>query len=634
MSRLILAVAVMCIVVQFATGVLLMTVYSPSTAAAWGSVWFIQTQMSAGWFIRGLHTFAAEALLASLLLYVAVEVWTFAYARRSLVQWFWVLALLTLVLGASLSGYLLPWDQDGFWGTTVRINILAKTPWFGDALRQLLVGGHELGQLTLTRFYTLHVVLIPLCVTAVAFLVLTREVRESVKQASRPSISGESKTGSRLDQRDVEQLAAAGLFFALALLVYFVCKIRGEALLGAPGDPTTADYPARPEWHTRFLFQWLKGFSGPTAEMFGAIVIPGGFAIVLLSFPWIARRFGRPVGHWIVLTVSILLVAGFAGLTFASWRDDAEPPAERIIAIQRKQPAGRSLTHGEQAVLRSFDFNRKKDRAQFMAKRALALAEKHGIPPVGPLELLRADPLTRGPELFAAHCASCHRYKGHDGLGAVPAEPAAASDLFNFASQEWIRGLLDDPMANRYFGRMENPDGEPAHTRMSRFVSEQLEFCTSEECRSELFKNFAAVAAYLEAESVEPRRFLAHESAESEADTTRDVGPSARMDPLALARRGREYFLDVCNECHSYDGERSGTFHAPDFAGYGSVAWIEAMIEDPASEFRYRSRGREPAQMPAFRDRLTADDRRLIAAWIHQSREVDLSIPATQAEHD
>ena len=78
--------------------------------------------------------------------------------------------------------------------------------------------------------------------------------------------------------------------------------------------------------------------------------------------------------------------------------------------------------------------------------------------------------------------------------------------------------------------------------------------------------------------------------------------------------------MDTCNECHSYRGERSGTLKAPEMWGYGSIDWIAGMIADPAHDTRYRSRGKECAQMPAFRDQLRERDRRLIAEWLHESR--------------
>jgi mono/diheme cytochrome c family protein len=88
----------------------------------------------------------------------------------------------------------------------------------------------------------------------------------------------------------------------------------------------------------------------------------------------------------------------------------------------------------------------------------------------------------------------------------------------------------------------------------------------------------------------------------------------------SLIGKGRAYFLATCNECHTYAGESSGTIHAPEMRGYGSVEWIERMIENPADDTLYRSTGKEPAQMPAFKDKLTQQERHLLAVWLHGTR--------------
>ena len=91
-------------------------------------------------------------------------------------------------------------------------------------------------------------------------------------------------------------------------------------------------------------------------------------------------------------------------------------------------------------------------------------------------------------------------------------------------------------------------------------------------------------------------------------------------DDDLLILRGRRFFERVCNECHRYEGEHTGTFKAPEMLGYGSVEWIELMIAEPGHELRYRSKGRERAQMPRFKDRLSGHDRRMIAEWLHAVR--------------
>lgn len=225
--------------------------------------------------------------------------------------------------------------------------------------------------------------------------------------------------------------------------------------------------------------------------------------------------------------------------------------------------------------------------------------------------------------MFAAHCASCHRFDGHDGLGNTPAEPPTSSDLAAYASRGWIRGLLNDPMADSYFGLMKKPDGKPAHTRMRKFMKELRGDNTGEEAKRKLSADLDAVAAYLQDESQYPGR-LADVGADEHTDLYEN---SLAIPDAALLIRGRRFFMSVCNECHSYDGQRDGTFNAPEMMGYGSVEWIELMIADPAHETRYRSKGKQKALMPSFADRITSTDRRLIAQWLHESQTVPALYP-------
>jgi ubiquinol-cytochrome c reductase cytochrome b subunit len=578
------------------TGLFLMTAYSPSATTAWASVWYIQTQLDMGWLIRGLHRFATDALMILLPLYAAFALLTKLYAKRYSLWWIGLLVL-GLVMAGALSGYVLPWDQRGYWGMRVRVNILALTPWVGDSLRGLLIGGSDLGHLTLTRLYALHVMIIP----AMLALLGVWWIRTHCRLSSSPSADFERIAVSSLPHwsESWRALRDAALLAAVVALIggaVWLNHRHGIILtLEAPADASAADYPARPEWFNLFLFQWLKWFQSPSSEVVGAVVVPGAMVLLLLIAPFIQRVFPARLAHRLAVGLCSVLAVVVVGLTLASLLADRAPSSDSVTVILNKQRAGEALSSREENTLRRETFNRQRDRARRVARRTMALAEQHGVPPEGPLALLADDPLTRGPELFAAHCASCHRIEGHNGLGVIPLEPATSSDLGGYGTREWIRGFLNDPMNEQYFGLMKKPDGSPAHTRMAEWLAEQRSYLETEEAQNEFERNLDAVAAFLALEAVSP-------GAEPEND---------------LIVEGRQYFMNVCNECHSYRGARFGTFSAPEMYGYGSVDWIAGMIEDPSDDLRYRSRGREPAQMPAFKDRLTERERRMIAQWLH-----------------
>lgn len=603
-SRTPVGLYVLLFALQAVTGTLMMTVYSPSPNTAWGSVWFLQTQVDGGWLVRGLHTFASNAMLVLCALHVCHWVFTNGYRRLGIVSWSLTVLLVPLTLGVALVGELLPWDQHGYWGTQVRTNILARTPFVGEHLRQLLLGGTEFGHLTLTRFYTLHIVVLPLLIVGVLWMRKRSTHSKFKTRADAPMMPVPDVDRSAQMLRD-------SVIFALVfcMIAWFVYQARsaGAVMLDAPADPTASEYPARPEWHTLFLYQWLKYFHGPAMERIGAIIIPSAILALILSFPLLGRA-RRP--QWLIaipnITIALLLCA-IGILSYLGVRADRDPKDSSVLAVREKEKGGEDLSRTDHHVLSARQYYEKSQMANRLADRSFVLAEREGIPPDGPLALMMNDPVTRGPALFAEHCSSCHRFEGHNGLGVIPSDGPTSSDLGAYGSAEWIRSFLTDPMADRFYGLMKKPDGDPAHTRMSKWIDDIVGEQESDEDRAKLMRDFDAVALYLADEAQYPGRF-------AQDPTNADADPAN-----ALIVRGREFFMSVCNECHRYQGQHSGTLKAPEMFGYGSIDWIEQMIADPSHDTRFRNRGRERAQMPSFKDRLSARDRNLLATWLHQS---------------
>src|ERR1041385_5502436 len=124
--------------VQVITGLFLWMAYSPSSQTAWESVFYIQNQMWGGWLLRGIHHFTAQAMTILLILHLMQVVIDGAYKAPREMNFFLGLILLLLILALSLTGYLLPWDQKGYWATKVATNIMAITPIVGPALQRVV----------------------------------------------------------------------------------------------------------------------------------------------------------------------------------------------------------------------------------------------------------------------------------------------------------------------------------------------------------------------------------------------------------------------------------------------------------------------------------------------------------------
>jgi ubiquinol-cytochrome c reductase cytochrome b subunit len=422
--------------VQVFTGLLLMTSYSPSSSMAWASVFYISHEMWLGWFIRGVHHFAAQAMVILLVLHLLQVLWQGAYRRPREFNWWFGMALLFLTLGFSLTGYLLPWDQKGYWATKVATNIMGGAPVAGPYLQKIVVGGPDYGNQTVTRFYGLHVGVLP----TLLVLCLAAHVALFRRHGITPPPNAESRPTARFWP---EQLFLDTLFCAAVVgVVVFLVLAEGGANLDAPADPASSDYPARPEWYFLSLFQMLKLFPGDR-EIIGTIVIPTALVVVMMVLPFIDRILPRRLAHFLACGFVFAVVGGAGYLTVQAMRADASDS--------------------------SFQESRKK--ADAARQRAIYLAglPDVGIPPDGSAYVLRRDPLTQGRNVLERRCLGCHFFEG-TGSG-----EQTASDLGHFGSRAWIRGLLDKPTSSTYFGKVTKFDGMAEWKKSSKLSPKQLD---------------------------------------------------------------------------------------------------------------------------------------------------------------
>jgi quinol-cytochrome oxidoreductase complex cytochrome b subunit len=143
------------------TGVLLMFYYVPATTLAYSTMKDLQTTIPLGQLVRNMHRWAAHLMVLTVILHMVRVFYTGAYKKPREFNWQVGVVLLLLTLGASFTGYLLPWDQLSYWAITVGTNIAGYAPVLGNQARAILLGGSDVGQNTLIRFYALHIIVIP-----------------------------------------------------------------------------------------------------------------------------------------------------------------------------------------------------------------------------------------------------------------------------------------------------------------------------------------------------------------------------------------------------------------------------------------------------------------------------------------
>ena len=535
---------------QVVTGTLLWMFYSPSAQTAWESVYFLQYQVWGGWFLRGVHHYMAQAMIVLLVLHLMQVVIDGAYrAPRELNFWFGSL-MLGVTLALSLTGYLLPWDQKGYWATAVATNLMAEVPLVGSAIQKIVVGGVEYGHHTLTRFFALHAGVLPamLIGLVVVHIYLFRKHGIHVKEP-RP------KKDSYFwpDQILKDAIACLAVLLAVvALTVYF----KG-APLGPPADPAN-EFPARPEWYFLFLFQLLKY----VPAFWGAIIIPAFLGLWIFLQPFIGAS--RP-GHQLNIGFWWTLIAGSVALTLLAFSEDRA-----------------NMRHS--AAL---------EEANWQADRVLSIVEKHGIPPEGAVSLLRKDRQNRGRVLFAAQCASCHRYNGHDGRGYPVDDMQSAPELAGFASVQWISKLLNHEhyVSEEYFGGTAFKDGTMARKVLAKYTPEE----------NALLPKIARLLSDM-----------------AELPYQEPLSEDEREELLALFYNDDEVFQDglACIDCHDIDSEGDG--YAPDLTGYGSDEWTVAFIKNPEDERFY---GDENDRMPCYGhdEKLTDEEIQILSDWIRSN---------------
>jgi quinol-cytochrome oxidoreductase complex cytochrome b subunit len=143
------------------TGIFLMMNYSPSPDHAYESVQYIMNEVPFGAFIRSVHFWSASAMVILVGLHTLRVFFMAAYKYPREATWAIGVFLFILVMGAGFTGYLLPWDQKAYWATNVGTAIAGQTPLIGPLIQKVLIGGSQIGALTLTRFFTFHVGVIP-----------------------------------------------------------------------------------------------------------------------------------------------------------------------------------------------------------------------------------------------------------------------------------------------------------------------------------------------------------------------------------------------------------------------------------------------------------------------------------------
>ncbi len=321
-------IAMVVLIIQLVTGVFLTMSYKPSAAEAFASVEYIMRDVELGWLIRYMHSTGASAFFIVVYLHMFRAMLYGSYRKPRELIWIIGMLIYFALMAEAFAGYLLPWGQMSYWGAQVIISLFGAIPVIGDTLVEYIRGDYSISDITLNRFFALHVVVLPMALIALVFvhIVALHEVGSNnpdgveIKDYKGPD-------GVPLDgvafhpyhtSKDLVALVVFLMFFFA--VVFFAPEMGGYFLEYANFDP--ADIRSTPEhiepvWYFTPFYAMLRAVPD---KLIGAMTMAAG-VLVLIFLPWLDRSRVKSIRYrgWIyksalaIFTISFLTL-GWLGM--------------------------------------------------------------------------------------------------------------------------------------------------------------------------------------------------------------------------------------------------------------------------------------------------------------------------------
>ena len=337
-------------ILQFVTGICLAFVYVPSAGQAWTSLQVLNHQQSFGWFIRALHGWGSNFMVALVLIHM-VQVFLFgAYKYPRELTWMVGVFLLLMTLGMAFTGQVLRFDQDAYWGLGIGASIMGRVPLIGTPLVHAMLGGPIIAGETLSRFFAIHVFIVPGMLIAFVGVHLLMVLKLGINEWPMPGRivkrSTYLKEYHELTEKNGVRFVPDAfrkdlVFSGLIILALLLCA----AFLGPFGpkgqpDPTVVQAVPRPDYFFLWMYAALA-LLPPQMETVLLLVGPAVAIGFLILLPLIA---GTGEKHWrrrpiAVLSVLLIIIslAAFTQLgTYAPWSPDmnawsSEPVPPKLV---------------------------------------------------------------------------------------------------------------------------------------------------------------------------------------------------------------------------------------------------------------------------------------------------------------
>lgn len=309
-------------ILQIISGTCLALIYVPAADRAYESLEYLNYEQDFGWMLRALHFWAASGMVVMVVVHMT-QVFLFgAFKYPRELTWLVGVGLLLLTLGMGFTGQVLRWDQDAYWGVSVGAAMAGRVPVIGPGLVRLIIGGSEIGAGTLSRFFTLHVFVIPALLILFLVVHLHLVLRNGI---SDPPVPGDRVDPDTYREEYAKKTAAGEPFFPDPLLkdaIFSVIVIFAVVILSLvfgpfgpsdPPDPSIIDAEPRPEWYFLPLFA-LLALSPPNLETFLMLGLPPVIILVLALVPFVAGKGERSASRRPVAVLAVILIAMSVGV--------------------------------------------------------------------------------------------------------------------------------------------------------------------------------------------------------------------------------------------------------------------------------------------------------------------------------
>lgn len=307
-------------IIQIMTGIMLLFYYRPAAESAFESVQFIMTEVRFGWLIRSIHSWSANLMVGTALIHLFSVYFMRAYRKPRELTWVSGAIMLFLAMGFGFSGYLLPWNELAFFATKVGTEIVAVLPIVGKFLMEFLRGGEDVTGATLTRFFAIHVAILPF---TFFFLLMLHLILVQVQGMSVPPGVEKQKGSMKLMPffpnfllRDLlGWIVALGCLIAIAALFPWELGVKADLFAPAPAG-------IRPEWYFVFMFQTLKYIPAKIGIFDGEVLGILGFGIgaaLLLLVPFIHKGAIEGRHNRLFTTLGVLVIIFILVMTALSY---------------------------------------------------------------------------------------------------------------------------------------------------------------------------------------------------------------------------------------------------------------------------------------------------------------------------